>query len=168
MNNSVINLSKIEDRTIIGVLKSDEVSVQIESMRLSADALKKIVNTIKGGTVRRENQNFLIELIRVNIEDRELFEKGQSALVKAKHDYALTVDSKRRPKRFMGRFQAAVPKVVDDGYLCACEITIGSIEFDLEYSIGKVHDSVVEYENVPVVIYPLGNYTVHILEDEKL
>lgn len=166
MNISGINLSKAHDRTMMGTLESNEGSVQVESMRFSAGALKKIANTIENGSVRRENQEFVIESICINVEDRELFEKGQSAIVKVKNGYALTADCRRNPKRFMGRFQTVAPKAVDDGYLYACEIIIGSIEFDLENSVVDEYDSVVEYENVPAMIYPCGRYTAHILEDE--
>ena len=40
MNISGINLSKAHDRTMMGMLESNEGSVQVESMRFSAGALK--------------------------------------------------------------------------------------------------------------------------------
>ena len=51
MNISGINLSKAYDKVMTGTLESNEDSVQVESMRLSADALKKIANPIKNGSV---------------------------------------------------------------------------------------------------------------------
>lgn len=80
MSNVGLDLNKIKDRTLMGVLSSNEGDVQVELMKLSADALKKIVNIIEIESVRRENQEFVIDSILINIKDRELFEKGQSSL----------------------------------------------------------------------------------------
>lgn len=104
MSNVGLDLNKIKDKTLIGFLSSNEGDVQVELMKLSADALKKIVNTIEIESVRRENQEFVIDSILINIKDRELFEKGQSSLIRIKNGYALTADSRRNPKCFMGIF----------------------------------------------------------------
>lgn len=161
MENARINYDKIWERRLFGTLNSRDDELSNVKMQLSKDALNKLKITIESGTVKRQNQELLIEWIEIKAASRLLFEKGQISRT-VSNRLICYANNHKNPLRFTGSFMAAAPTINGDE-LEDWKITIGPLSFDLEgCKISSNGCSTIKYENVKAFIFP-GNYSVSLI-----
>lgn len=158
MNYRIENISEMTG--ILTALNKSGI-VEVLSMKIDVTSAKKLATVLRNKSVTRGNQDLFFREIIINKNQKELFLRGQNSTIKDGNHYILNSQG-RNPIRFEGQLQTTVTG--DDGYIYACSIQIGSIEFDVFDKIPELYDEEAIFTNVSATIYPFGKYQAIISE----
>lgn len=134
--------------------------VEILSMTIAGMSAKKLAVVLRNNKVTNENQELFFREIIINKNHISLFLTGQQSVIKDGNRYIMNTQG-RNPIRFEGNLETVVTG--DDGYIYACGIQIGSIEFDLFDKSPRLIDEKAVFTNVSATIFPFGEYRATML-----
>lgn len=144
--------------TIDGSFVIPDVFIQMNS-----SSSRKLAEVLRSGKPTKDRQELFFSSISIPKNCVDILTKGQSSLVRDGNRLIMTT-APRTPARFKGILQAIVRG--SDGFDYACNVEIGNMDFDIGEKAPLISDDIAIIENIPVILYPYGNYRASILTDE--
>lgn len=154
-------------RKIIGKLRTirSNTAIAVESMEFNPASKRTLAGILQGDRITHDNQRLLIEKLLISVEGREQVEAGQHSMQQRGNTYIMPADTRHHPAKFSAEFKLLAPSRLNSTKQYLCEMTLGNIELDLSNSPGQVsEDGFVLYQNVHMILYPIGKYSTKVLD----